>query len=390
MLSRKRLLRTDTSIGDFLMKPLHNLAPTLLGALTVVGLVALLGVLVAGIFALYPFGHDWAVAAVIGVLLVGILFGPRLRHAPALEPSATTRTNPRRILGHARKPLAAVLVGWLGLIGWSQLSPGGPPPEPKTDPASIRVVTWNIHCGGTEGPVWERFNWSERRHALHTALVQCAPDVLCVQEARHEQVVFIGQALPAHVRVGVGRDDGGNGGEFCAIYFRRDRLELVDSGTFWLEEPIDQPGGASVLDCKRICTWVRLRDRTNGRILRVYNTHLYLTEGARQSAAQLIRAHLDHGESTDAVILCGDFNATPTSPTWRLLMAGGLNNSAELAGHAPGTPTYHCYGIRVRCIDGILVNSSWQVRRHGILDVKPGNRFPSDHFGVLADLALAH
>jgi endonuclease/exonuclease/phosphatase family metal-dependent hydrolase len=47
------------------------------------------------------------------------------------------------------------------------------------------------------------------------------------------------------------------------------------------------------------------------------------------------------------------------------------------------------YGIGLRCIDGILVNRQWRVHEHRVLRVKPHNTFPSDHFGLLADLALA-
>jgi endonuclease/exonuclease/phosphatase family metal-dependent hydrolase len=370
------------------MNRLRFAAPVLMGALTVLALLVLLGVLVAGIFALYPFGHDLAVGAGIAVVLVWIILGSRFKRKPACKPSIAGRSPFRRILGHAKKPLVAVLVGWLGLIGWSKLSPGGPMPEAKADPQSIRVITWNIHCGGETGPLWQRFNWSERKHALEAALLQAKPDILCVQEAREEQVVFIEKVLPEHGRVGVGRDDGRSAGEYCAIYFNRDRFAALDSGTFWLEEPTDQPGGASVLDCKRICTWVRLRDRASGRILRVYNTHLYLTEKARQAAVPVIRGHLAAGDPTDAIVLCGDFNAPPTSPTWRLLTDAGLTNSAEMAGKLPGTPTYHCFGIRMRCLDGILLNPGWLVQNHLILEYKPHNCFPSDHFGVLADLGF--
>jgi hypothetical protein len=46
------------------------------------------------------------------------------------------------------------------------------------------------------------------------------------------------------------------------------------------------------------------------------------------------------------------------------------------------------YGIGLWCIDGILVDRHWRVHNHLILDVKPTNTFPSDHFALLADLAL--
>jgi endonuclease/exonuclease/phosphatase family metal-dependent hydrolase len=216
-----------------------------------------------------------------------------------------------------------------------------------------------------------------------------------VQEALLQQVTFLEQTLPNHRRVGVGRDDGHSAGEYCAIYFDADRFEELGGGTFWLEHPTDQPpspeggrrrGGMDPY-VKRICTWVRLRDRASGRTIRVYNVHSYLTENAQVEAARIVLAHMAAGDAADAVILAGDFNAAPSSASRQLFAAKGLTESAKLAGQ-PYQPTYQWYGIRTRCLDGILLNSGWQLRQDHILDVKPGGVFPSDHFGVLVDVTL--
>jgi endonuclease/exonuclease/phosphatase family metal-dependent hydrolase len=227
-----------------------------------------------------------------------------------------------------------------------------------------------------------------RKQALRMALDQARPDILCVQEATPQQVAFLEETLPGHRRVGVGRD-GQSGGEHCAIYLNRQRFTEIDGNTFWLEEPIDQPRAGSALDVKRICTWVRLRDRVSGRTLRVYNTHLYLTESPRLTAAKLILAHVAAGDQADAVLLTADFNASPSAPSRRLFIESGLADSAERAGKPIGKPTFHMfYGIGLWCIDGILVDRHWGVHNHLILDVKPRNTFPSDHFTLQADLSL--
>jgi endonuclease/exonuclease/phosphatase family metal-dependent hydrolase len=89
-------------------------------------------------------------------------------------------------------------------------------------------------------------------------------------------------------------------------------------------------------------------------------------------------------------VLTADFNASPSAPSRRLFTGSkpGLMDSAERAGKRAGSPTFHLYGIGLWCIDGILVDSKCEVHEHRILDVKPRNTFPSDHFGLLADLAL--
>jgi endonuclease/exonuclease/phosphatase family metal-dependent hydrolase len=362
--------------------------PTLLGlALTVLGFACLLGVCALAMAGLPAFGHlGWTFAAASAVSALLLLGFHRRRTAGPAVPTGRQRWL-RHIRGWGRALLIGVLTSWLGLICWSTWCQGGPAPPPKADPALVRVVTWNIHCGQDEGPPWKQFDWPVRKHTLQAALNQARPDILCVQEATPAQVAFLEQALPGHQRFGVGRDDGKSRGEHCAVYVSRQRFEELDGGTFWLEEPTNQPR-VGPLGVKRICTWVRLRDRVTGQTLRVYNTHLYLTEGPRRKAAELILAHIAAGDPGEAVLLAGDFNAAPTTPSRRLFAKGGLGDSAEGAGKQAGQPTFQLYGIGLWCLDGILVDRHWRVDHHRVLDVKPGNIFPSDHFAVLADLAL--
>lgn len=373
------------------MKNLRSAAAVLVAALPLLGLVALFCVCVAAIYALNSFGHQGAVGAAVGTVLMGVLLVPRLLPNRVDGSSPGRRAHCGRLLGHARKPFIVVLACWLLLLGWSKLSPGGLPPAPKTDPSNIRVVTWNIlrsQEGGHAGSWLALSNWSGRKGALRDALRHTGPDILCVQEALEEQVAFLEETLPTHRRVGVGRDDGRSAGEHCAIYFNADRFEEIGGDTFWLEKPTDQPRGGTGLKVKRICTWVRLRDRASGRTIRVYDVHSYLTEKARVSAARVVLDHVAAGDPADAIILAGDFNAPPGAPSRRLFTAAGLTESAGLAGCPACPPTYQWYGLRVRCLDGILISSGWQVRHHRVLDLKPGNTFPSDHFGILTDLAF--
>ena len=361
--------------------------PTLLVfALIVMGFIAALGACVLAIAGLPAFGYIWWIFAAVAAILGWLVWGIR-RKPKTSSPSDRLRWF-RRILGLARLLFIILLTCWLGLIIWSVFCAGGPAPPAKTDAALIRVVTWNLHCGQDNGPPWKQFNWPVRKHSLRAALDRVQPDILCVQEATPGQVSFIEEALPGHNRIGVGRD-GDAGGEHCAIYFSRQRFEEIDGNTFWLEEPIDQPRAGSALDVKRICTWVRLRDRISHRTLRVYNTHLYLTEAPRLTAAKLILADIAARDPADAVLLTADFNASPAVPSRRLFIEAGLADSADKAGQRAAKPTFHFfYGIGLWCIDGILVDEHWRVHNHLILDVKPKNTFPSDHFGLLADLGL--
>jgi endonuclease/exonuclease/phosphatase family metal-dependent hydrolase len=361
--------------------------PTLLAfGFTVIGFVLLLVLCVAAMAGLPVFGYfGWAFAGIAGVL--AWLLTRTRRQAGAMLLTVRQRWF-GRIVRAARWIFSGFLAMWLGFIIWLAVCPGGADAPGKASTDLIRVITWNIHCGQDDGPPWQQFDWSARKHALRAAIHQARPDVLCVQEARPQQVAFLEETLPGHRRVGGGRDDGKAAGEHCAIWFDRQRFDELACNTFWLEEPIDQPRQGNALDVKRICTWVRLRDRVNGRTLRVYNTHLYLTEAPRRTAASVILSQMAAGDPTDAIVLTADFNASPGVTSRQLFLESGLADSAERAGKPAGAPTFQLYGIGLWCIDGILVSHHWRVHNHMVLAVKPGNTFPSDHFALLADLGL--
>jgi endonuclease/exonuclease/phosphatase family metal-dependent hydrolase len=336
-------------------------------------LAAILSVGACLVFFLQPFGHRaWTFAAVLALLAA----------------ISIPRSPARRLTPLERRGCAGMLAGWLGLIAWASLAPGGALPAPKADAASIRVVTWNILLGKDTGPPWSRHDWPVRKQALRSTLRTAAPDILCVQEALPGQVAFLETMLPHHLRVGVGRDDGRSAGEHCAIYFDAGRFERLGGATLWLEEPTDLPPSGPRLGPKRICTWVRLRDRPSGCTLRVYNLHLYLTEAARLRAARIILGRIASGDPSDAVVVAGDFNAAPDVPSRLSFTAAGLRSVLGRTGKEAPPSTYQFYGIRMKCLDDILLSEAWQVQNYQVVDAKPANTFPSDHFGILADLAF--
>ena len=366
----------------------HRLRKYAAVVLTIVELIVVLAASAAAVFFFQPYGQRvWTALVLSACLALGLLMGhPRLgRFVPPFLRARQSKSRFRRLNANV---FLAALACWLGLIAWSSLSAGGAMPPAKSNPRMIRVVTWNILHGTEHAAPWNRFGWPIRKGALETVLRATAPDILCVQEALNQQVTEMATLLASHGQIGVGRDDGRSAGEYCAIFFDRSRFDELDGGTFWLEEPTALPPQRTLFSPKRICTWARLRDRQSGRFLRVYNTHLYLTESARLEAARIILVRIGEGDPGDAVLVTGDFNAPPKSPNRLLFEMAGLRSSDELISNSPGASTYQFYGIRLKSLDDVLVNRGWRVESRHVLDVKPGNTYPSDHFGVMCDLML--
>jgi hypothetical protein len=59
-----------------------------------------------------------------------------------------------------------------------------------------------------------------------------------VQEAMPNQVLDLEQMLPEYKQVGVGREGQGKG-ESSNIFYKKEKLKIVQSNTFWLSDTPD-------------------------------------------------------------------------------------------------------------------------------------------------------
>ena len=163
-----------------------------------------------------------------------------------------------------------------------------------------------------------------------------------VQEPFPQQVADLRAALPAFDQYGVGRDDGNDKGEFNTIFYRSNRFELLDKGTFWLSETPNMPGGKGWdADKTRICGWIKLRDRATEQTLYYFNTHFdHIGMTARRESAHLILACIQEiAGSKTPIILIGDFNTGPDSDSYRTIITNSplldTENVTEIPHYGP-------------------------------------------------------
>ena len=79
-----------------------------------------------------------------------------------------------------------------------------------------------------------------------------------------DQVNYLNTYLDNLIYVGVGRDDGNKKGEFCAIYFNKNKYRLLKSSTFWLSENPNEVSIGWDAALERICTYAQL-ETLNGK-----------------------------------------------------------------------------------------------------------------------------
>jgi endonuclease/exonuclease/phosphatase family metal-dependent hydrolase len=259
-------------------------------------------------------------------------------------------------------------------------------------PAPLTVMSFNIRYGtANDGDN----RWAARRDLLFEVIRDQDADIIGLQEALDFQIDEILAAAPVYAVVGIGRDDGARKGEYAAVLFRKDRLHVAASGTFWFSDTPEVVRSASWGNrITRICTWARFVDR-DGRAFWVYNLHLdHESQPSREKSVALLRQRIEARPFPDEpVIVTGDFNVGESNPVLAALSAGGAFVDTYRVAHPDERTVGTFTGFRPGRIDGekidyVLVQPGTDVLSASIVRTSRGGRYPSDHFPVVARVVL--
>jgi len=254
--------------------------------------------------------------------------------------------------------------------------------------ATLTAITYNIRF---DNPGDGEDAWPLRREQLAAQLRFYAPDVFGIQEGLHRQVEYLSEQLPAFARVGGGRDDGKEAGEYSALYFRTARFGLLESGTFWLSETPGVPSKGWDAALPRVCTYAHLYDSLAAKKVWVFNTHFdHVGKEARLRSAELILLKIKNlNNENEPAILMGDFNSEPTEAPALLLSRALMDTRAVSQEPAFGPEgTFNAFKFHEpakRLIDYIFINGNGiRVKQHAVLSDSRNCHYPSDHLPVLA------
>jgi endonuclease/exonuclease/phosphatase family metal-dependent hydrolase len=291
-------------------------------------------------------------------------------------------------------PPSVPLLGSLVLIGLIALGaafdlPRAETPSTDTTLLPLHVMSFNIRYNNPDDG---EHAWPNRTNRVASVIRFHQPGVAGLQEALIGQIRDLEERLPDYAWVGVGRADGEDGGEFSPIFYRTDRLELLDHGTFWLSETPEVPGSQSWdAALPRIVTWAQFRDRRGegAKVFYHFNTHFdHRGEQARRESARLLLEQVDAIAASRQSVVTGDFNVTPDTEAYRILTERleDARSLAEAPHGPPGTFSSFTVGNEAnRRIDYIFLRrKAMQVERFGTLTDQWNGHYPSDHLPVLA------
>lgn len=260
----------------------------------------------------------------------------------------------------------------------------------------LKIMTFNVrydealfHKGKAKPTHWAN------RKLLQVELIQKhKPDVIGMQEPHLHQVQFLDEKLKDYSWLGVGRDDGKTKNEFNPIFYRKDKMNLIESGTFWLSETPEVPGRGWDAGYTRICTWALFEDKISKKQFYLFNTH-FDSKGkeARLKSADLLNKKMEQIAKNKPVFVCGDFNFQPDSESYNIIINESLKDSKNIVETESVGPDGTFNGFRYgahfnRRIDFIFVNNKVEVKNYMVVDYSKEGIYPSDHFPVLIEVNI--
>lgn len=241
----------------------------------------------------------------------------------------------------------------------------------------IRLMTYNVHgCIGTD----------RRLLPLRIAAVieEQEPDIVALQEldvcrprtGRVDQARLIADHLEMDVHFHPAWQVEEE--QFGDAILSRLPMRLVHKGSLRTAKPKRWE--------RRGALWAAIRAGEHE--IQFLNTHLGLQPVERQRQAELLFGEdwLNHPHCRSPRILCGDFNARPSSRVHRRFEQSLRNAYRCLAGARKSRRTFPT-PYPVVSIDHIFVSEEFEVHRVDVVR-SPTAREASDHFPLLAEVSL--
>ena len=243
----------------------------------------------------------------------------------------------------------------------------------------MNVASFNIRCGGPrksataprKGDYKKYDGWDDRKAYLCDMINFESFDIFGVQEARYPQIADMLERLPNYTYIGVGRDDGHQKGEHCAIFYQKKKFKVLEHGDFWLSDTPEVPSLSWNPKYRRVCTWGLFQNKKTKETFYFINTHVNWGVASVNSANLIIKFIKEKCTKSENVIITGDFNATQDSELYQIITSNGFEDTFESAKYR-FAPTGTGHGFRPRYfterrIDHIFVSKGIKASRYGVL-----------------------
>ena len=231
--------------------------------------------------------------------------------------------------------------------------------------------------------------WDNRKDGVVFLIKEEKPDILGIQEGLPQQIKYLSNQLDEYSMIGEGRD-GGNNGEYSAIYYKNKKLDAITGETFWLSETPTIPSIGWDAALNRVATVGVFRIISSNKKLIVYNTHFdHIGIQAREKSVNVILNHIkDNDFINNATIVMGDLNAEPGDAPIKLL-AENLEDSFNFFPIEKPFGTFNEFDLESKLLNRIdyIFTKNLEVLEYKHIQKKLSNKlWPSDHLPIFISI----
>lgn len=260
--------------------------------------------------------------------------------------------------------------------------------------ASLDVMSFNLKVDN----VGDANSWDNRRDAVISMINQEKPTVIGTQEAQPHMITYISRNCPNYGWYGLGRDTGDVPPESdtylreesATIFYDKDRVEMLEHGTFWLSETPDVPSLGWDAGYNRTCTWGLFREKDSGLEFYFFNTHLDNSGSiARTESMKLIVNKMAEINTNNfPAFITADFNSNTNQDCFLPLQAV-MKDARQTAPETDNNMTYNGFSTTGgRMLDHIFYSGDCTPTLYHTLIEDYGVPFISDHYPIKAHFNL--
>ncbi|MBQ7596331.1 MAG: endonuclease/exonuclease/phosphatase family protein [Clostridia bacterium] len=258
----------------------------------------------------------------------------------------------------------------------------------KQEQSAITAVSANVRCWSPTD-VFKK-SWFYRADLLFETLKEQEPDIIGFQEVSKIHYKYLTKKFEGYGSVIKYRDDSPLA-ESCPIFYNKSRFDCADSGGFWLSETPDIKSKDWGAACYRICSYVILKQKSDGSQLVVFNTHLdHISDEARINGINVVHEKIKQFGSLPSIIM-GDFNAEEDSQTYSAVTK--LFDDAKYKTSNPDkSATYQNFGKELESenIDYFMISKTGiEVKDYRIIKKTYDGVYPSDHFPIKMEFTVS-
>ena len=256
------------------------------------------------------------------------------------------------------------------------------------DPAAITVVSANIR--GFNQDDKGNTHWFVRAPLLVKTLQKAAPDIIGMEEVSKVQYDYLKKSLCGYNSETLYSDDDAFSGS-TPLFFNTAKFDLVQKGGFWVSETPEKMSKGWDAACYRVCVFLVLRQKSDGRTFAVFNTHLdHKGAEARVNGVRMIAERMKAYGDIPCILL-GDLNFGAEYGRAYRTATSLFRDAKYCTDDSDDGTTWHGWEITdyVEIDDYFFISKTGiNVQQYKILRDSYNGVYPSDHYPIMMKITL--